>query len=92
MYEYMKKYHILSIIYYCFAYNKLRKLKGGFILDRICEHGCLKCGVPIYQYECYLLDAMCPKCYEVYYKELIKEGLCLSYPELLSRYNKVKNI
>ena len=88
----MKKYHILSIIYYYFAYNKLRKLKGGFILNKICEYGCLECGMPIYNYEVDLLDGLCPKCYEVYYKELIKEGLCLSYAELLSRYNKIKNM
>ena len=92
MYEYMKKYHILSIIYYYFAYNKLRKLKGGFILNKIYDYGCLECGMPIYNYEVDLLDGLCPKCYEVYYEELIKEGLCLSYAELLSRYNKVKNM
>ena len=61
-------------------------------MDKICEYGCLECGMPIYNYEVDLLDGLCPKCYEVYYKELINEGLCLSYAELLSRYNKVKNI
>ena len=92
MYEYMKKYHILSIIFIIFAYNKLRKLKGGFILNNICKYGCLECGMPIYNYEVDLLDGLCPKCYDIYYNELIKEGVCLSYAELLSRYNKVKNI
>ena len=61
-------------------------------MGKICEYGCLECGMPIYNYEGDLLDGLCPKCYEVYYKELIKEGLCLSYTELLRRYNKVKNM
>ena len=63
----------LPKIYY-FTYNKLRKLKGGFILNKICGYGCLECGMPIYNYEVDLLDGLCPKCYDVYYKELIKEG------------------
>ena len=61
-------------------------------MNKICEYGCLECGMPIYNYEVNLLDGLCPMCYEVYYKKLIEEGLCLSYTELLRRYNKVKNI
>ena len=44
-------------------------------------------GIPVLEENSFI-----KQCYEVYYKELIKEGLCLSYAELLSRYNKVKNI
>ena len=56
------------------------------------SRACVECGLCLYEHEWELLDGMCPKCYDVYYDELIKEGLCLSYAELLSRYNKVKNI
>ena len=66
----LKSTIISCIIFYCFTYNKLRKLKGGFSLSKICEYGCLECGMPIYNYEVDLLDGLCPRCYDSYYKEL----------------------
>ena len=54
-------------------------------MNKICEYGCLECGMPIYNYEVDLLDGLCPKCYDKYFKIAIGNG-CKKSSEILRNY------
>ena len=85
-------YSFLLIVFLCSCKSSIEYLSISdydWYIESVSGDGLYK---SVHYNEADLLDGLCPKCYEIYYKELIKDGLCLSYAELLSRYNKIKNM
>ena len=46
---------------------------------------CVECGLCLCEHECDLLDGMCPKCYNEYFKVAIGNG-CKKSDEILRDY------
>ena len=46
---------------------------------------CVECGLCLYEHECELLDGMCPKCYNKYFKIAIGNG-CKNSGEIIRDY------
>ena len=53
------------------------------------SRACVECGLCLYEHEWELLDGMCPKCYNEYFKLTIAKG-CKKSDEIIREYYRKK--